>query len=397
VDNIVAITFTNVQVQDSSTTNATISGTISVDYTTGTVTGNLVSVISGVGLNYYYNTFQLTSYGSTYVVGTTSVGGTSALKFLYSGQQPATLALASFSIQGDLFTNNSVLPSELSDKVLNPYSNDLTYASTASGFNHFIDLYNFEASYPDLIAAFGLDQQAMQNWYNTHEPTEQRIETFDGLDYVASYPDLINAFASAGSLQVTQDDGAKHYITNGLSEGRMTTFNGLDYIASYPDLIAAFGANSDAGTYHYIEFGHNEGRTTTFDGLDYIASYGDLIAAFGTNEQAGAAHFITYGVKEGRTTTFDGLSYIADYTDLMTAFGANNDAGAEHYITNGFNEPRSTEFTFTDGSGTFSGAAAVSEYEKDFPITAGFGKNDDAFFTAYIDTYKSTGKFLGRG
>ncbi len=124
---------------------------------------------------------------------------------------------------------------ELSEQIVNPYPNNLAYSSTASPPYNFIDYYNFEASYPDLIAAFGLNQQEMAAWYNTYEPQEQRIETFDGLDYVASYPDLVSAFASAGSMQAIQDDGAKHYITNGETEGRITTFNGLDYIASYPD------------------------------------------------------------------------------------------------------------------------------------------------------------------
>ena len=101
-----------------------------------------------------------------------------------------------------------------------------------------------------LIRAFGLNQQAMQNWYSAQEPIERRVETFDGLDYVASYGDLINAFGSAGSLKAVQDDGAKHYITNGLNEGRTTTFNGLDYIASYGDLIKAFGADNDSGATH---------------------------------------------------------------------------------------------------------------------------------------------------
>ena len=104
-------------------------------------------------------------------------------------------------------------PNQLSEQIVNANSNNLAYSSTASRFNHFIDLYNFEASFPDLIAAFGLNQQEMQNWYNTYEPTEKRIETFDGLDYVASYPTLIKQFASAGSMQAIQDDGAKQYIS----------------------------------------------------------------------------------------------------------------------------------------------------------------------------------------
>ena len=407
VDNIVSITFANVQVKNASTDIPRISGSILVDYTTGKVGGRLVSVgISGV--NYYYQNFQLAGSGSSYSISSPSVSGTGDLTFSYSGTQPASLNSVNLSIATGDFANFVTGPAgsnevfnELSDQVVNPYPNDLTYSSTASGFNHFIDLYNFEASCPDLIAAFGLNQQAMQNWYNTYEPTERRIETFDGLDYVASYADLIKAFAAdgtGGNLQALLDDGAKHYIKNGLSEGRITTFNGWDYIASYGDLINAFGANGDAGALHYIENGHTEGRVTTFDGLDYIASYGDLIHAFGANEQAGAVHYITHGRAEGRSTTFDGLSYIADYTDLMNAFGANNDAGASHYITNGSQEGRSNQFTYHDARGTFSGAAAVTQYEKDWSTTAHFGNNDDAFFTAYIDTYKSSGgKFLGQG
>jgi V8-like Glu-specific endopeptidase len=283
------------------------------------------------------------------------------------------------------------------------------------------DMLNFVASYGDLINAFGTNQQAAQNWYNTREPIEQRVETFDGLDYVASYGDLISAFKSAGSKLAVLDAGATHFINSGYTEGRNITFDSLDYIASYGDLINAFGANGDAGAYHYIENGASEGRTTTFDGLDYIASYGDLIKAFGANEQAGAAHFITSGSKEGRTTTFngldyiasygdlikafganndagathyidndasegrkttvDGLDYIANYTDLMKAFGANEQAGAEHYIDNGFSEGRSTSFN-------------VGAYESAHPALIGKFRSNDAFLTAYINTYKATGTFL---
>jgi hypothetical protein len=115
----------------------------------------------------------------------------------------------------------------------------------------------------------------------------------------------------------------------------------------------------------------------------------DLVKAFGTNEQAGAVHFIDYGLKEGRTTNFDGLSYIAEYTDLMNAIGANNDAGATHYIGYGFKEHRTTTFTFDNQVG----AAAVGAYEAAHPDLQGKFATNDAFFTAYIDAYKTTGTF----
>jgi hypothetical protein len=254
-----------------------------------------------------------------------------------------------------------------------PNPNNLAYSSTASGYNHFIDLLNFEASFADLIFAFGTDQQAMQKWYAAYEPQEQRVETFDGLDYVASSRDLINAFGSAGSMQAVQDDGATHYMVYGLYEGRSITFNDLDYIASYSDLIKAFGANNDAGAYHYIAYGSQEGRTTTFDGLDYIASYSDLIKAFGANNDAGATHFIDYGYYGGRTTTFDGLDYIASYSDLIKAFGANNDAGAVHFINYGYYEGRGTAFDGLDYIASYS------------DLIKAFGANNDAGATHFID------------
>jgi hypothetical protein len=273
----------------------------------------------------------------------------------------------------------TVSPTPVAPGVVHP--NDLALSGDVTGPYDFIDMLNFVASYGDLITAFGTNQQAAQNWFNTSEPTEQRVETFDGLDYVASYADLINAFKSAGSEHAVLDAGATHFINSGYNEGRSTTFNGLDYIASYGDLISAFGVNGDAGAYHYIEHGAAEGRTTTFDGLDYIASYSDLIKALGANEQAGAANFIDFGYQEGRTTTFDGLAYIARYTDLMNAFGANNDAGATHYIDQGYFEGRSTSFN-------------VAAYESRHPDLIGKYASNDAFLTAYIDTYKATGKFL---
>ena len=261
------------------------------------------------------------------------------------------------------------------------HQNDLSHSSTASGSNHFIDLLNFEASFPDLIKAFGTDQGAMASWNATREPIEGRTATFDGLNYVASYGDLTQAFSGLGSAKEIQDVGASHFITNGISEGRTTSFNGLDYIASYNDLSRALGADNDSGAYHYIENGNREGRTVSFNGLDYIASYQDLITGLGASEQAGAVHYITNGLNEGRSTTFDGLAYIASNTDLMNAFGASNDAGAIHYIQHGNGEGRTTTFD-------------VAAYEQAHTDLIGKYSSDDAFLTDYINTYKNTGHLI---
>jgi len=132
-------------------------------------------------------------------------------------------------------------------QIVNP--NDLALSGSVTGAHDFIDILNFVAGYGDLINAFGTIQQAAQNWYNTREPIEQRVETFDGLDYIASYSDLISVFKSAGSEQAVLDAGATDFIDSGYREGRDISFNNLDYIASYPDLIDAFGTNGDVSLY----------------------------------------------------------------------------------------------------------------------------------------------------
>jgi lysophospholipase L1-like esterase len=148
------------------------------------------------------------------------------------------------------------------------------------------------------------------------------VVTFDGLEYIASYADLSAAFGP------NEDAGAAHFIQSGRFEGRTVTFDGLDYIASYADLRAALGANSDAGSIHFITNGRAENRAVTFDGLEYVASYNDLASAFGPNAEAGAAHFIARGAAEGRDgDSFSAWHYLHNYTDLLNAFG-NNVEGA---------------------------------------------------------------------
>jgi Ca2+-binding RTX toxin-like protein len=238
-----------------------------------------------------------------------------------------------------LFTASSLLSGVAP---LAHYANDLSYSKLASGPTHFIDLLNLEASYVDLMNAFGTNQLAMKSWFDANQSKEHRVTTFNGLEYVASHLDLIETLGNGASAQAIADAGAQQFIESGYSQGLSTTFNGLDYIDSFPDLIKAFGTNSDAGAMHFIQYGHNEGRSVIFDGIEYIASYGDLIRAFGMNEQAGAAHYATWGFNEHRSTSsFNAAHYLAKYTDLQTAFGSDLHAATIHYINYGYNEGRS--------------------------------------------------------
>jgi hypothetical protein len=83
--------------------------------------------------------------------------------------------------------------------------NGLICAAKAAGYNHFINLLNFEASFLDLIRK-GRNAEL----FNQQEPLEKRVASFDGLLYVASYPVLISAFGGAGSMTSVEDAGATH-------------------------------------------------------------------------------------------------------------------------------------------------------------------------------------------
>lgn len=193
------------------------------------------------------------------------------------------------------------------------------------------------ASYPDLIAAFGLDAAAGQRHYDSWGGAEGRSLTlFDPLRYAASNPDLVRAFGA------NEDALARHYIEWGFREGRSTaSFDALRYAASNPDLARAYGTDQGPITRHYIEWGLSEGRSTSsFDALLYAASNLDLARAFGTNEGLITRHYIEWGLSEGRPiNSFDAVGYLLSNADLGAAgLGA---AGAlRHWLTYGMYENR---------------------------------------------------------
>ncbi len=190
------------------------------------------------------------------------------------------------------------------------------------------------ASYPDLIAAFGVDSNAAAWHYNTYGKTEGRCLTFDAWGYLASWADLWGAFGT------NLGAAAQHYVEYGRNEGRTITFDAWNYLASYADLRGAFGTDLGAATRHYVEYGSNEGRTLTFDAWKYLASWDDLLNAFGTDLGAATRHYVAYGANEGRTLTFDAEGYLLSYDDLHAAFGTNTDAATWHYVTYGYYEGR---------------------------------------------------------
>ena len=194
----------------------------------------------------------------------------------------------------------------------------------------------YVASQPDLILAFGVNQEenATRHYINFGYKERRATATFDPLRYVASHGDLMQ------SIGFDTDAATRNYILFGQSAGRQTTFDGLAYIASYGDLIEAFKTDAAAAMRHYIRYGYQEGRRITFDALAYIASYGDLIATFGTNVVAATRHYIESGYREGRRILFNAVAYLANNGDLRTAFGTDYVAATRHFISAGFAEKR---------------------------------------------------------
>jgi hypothetical protein len=131
VDNIVAITFTDVRVQNPSLKDEPrISGTILVDYTNGKVTGHLIAV-GYTGINYYFDQFQAVAPppGSDVSITSSSALGTGTLSFTYSSQQPPSLNTINLKLVSGDFTNFVSNHNQLSEQIVNVNSNDLAYAA----------------------------------------------------------------------------------------------------------------------------------------------------------------------------------------------------------------------------------------------------------------------------
>ena len=196
------------------------------------------------------------------------------------------------------------------------------------------DPWEYLASNPDVIAAYGANPQAGFDHYLGFGFNEGRAtNSFDAVEYIASNPDLIAAHFSAASAE-------QHYVGNGYNEHRATTsFDALEYLASNPDLIQA-GFTPASATQHYVSYGYFEHRpTASFDALEYIASNPDLIQGHTTPAQA-LQHYVSNGYFEHRpTTSFDALEYIASNPDLIQGHATPAQA-LQHYVSNGYFEHR---------------------------------------------------------
>ncbi len=123
------------------------------------------------------------------------------------------------------------------------------------------------------------------------------MPAFNSLSYIASYPDLIAAYGLNG------ESGFNHYVQWGYAAGRRPGgFNALSYLASHPDLVAAYGIDEQAATVHYIQWGKAAGWGITFNPLSYIKANPDVAAAVKGNLTAATINYILWGRAAGRPT-----------------------------------------------------------------------------------------------
>ncbi len=123
-------------------------------------------------------------------------------------------------------------------------------------------------------------------------------DVFNAKYYAEQYPDLLDAFGYDEELLY------KHFLEFGLNEGRVMNpvIDIVKYRDSYQDLDDAFGNNWDAYVQHYIDYGIKEKRDngTDFDPIAYVESYADIEEAFGENFEAIIEHYQEHGVNEHR-------------------------------------------------------------------------------------------------
>lgn len=86
--------------------------------------------------------------------------------------------------------------------------------------------------------------------------TECARQIFDAQYYYDTYPDVAAAFG------MDENKLFEHYLNFGIAENRNASesFNVLVYKSNYPDLNQAFGDSLGLYFKHYVEFGLNEGR-----------------------------------------------------------------------------------------------------------------------------------------
>lgn len=121
---------------------------------------------------------------------------------------------------------------------------------------------------------------------------------FDARFYADKYPDLKSAFGyNEAALK-------NHFDTCGRKEGRQASviFDPQFYYNNYNDIQSSYGRNYSAMYDHFIVYGALEGRagSNELNVKNYVNRYSDIEAAFGTYYTKAIQHFVSFGFSEGR-------------------------------------------------------------------------------------------------
>lgn len=162
---------------------------------------------------------------------------------------------------------------------------------------------------------------------------------FDYKYYSLRYEDLNKAFGF--------DEKAlrNHWETCGKKEGRSPSiiYDPMYYANHNSDLYKAFGYNYTALYNHFIQYGRYEYRasSTVYNGTYYKNKYSDLRKA-GLSSEDLIKHFLNNGMKEGRCANSEFVleNYKNRYSDLRKAFGNDNKSYYYHYMEYGWRESR---------------------------------------------------------
>ncbi len=271
----------------------------------------------------------------------------------------------------------------------------------------------------DLQKAFGNDQGALKNHWETYGIPEGRIASlvFDAEFYLNKYADLKKAFGN------NYTKAYEHFVTDGIKEGRQGSryFDVKYYLTTHKDIKNVYGDNYTKALKHFVTKGMKEGRVASaeFNIKQYKENYEDLRKAYGNNYIEYYKHYINHGLKEGRnaqTPIIRKLSTFEEYlyrenvylrlnNDVKKAFGNNSTKIKNHWITDGIKQGKIASLVFDakyylnkypDLKKTFG-----NDYERAYNhfITAGIkeGRQGSKYFNAkyYMNKYPDLKKAFG--
>ena len=271
----------------------------------------------------------------------------------------------------------------------------------------------------DLQKAFGNDQGALKNHWETYGISEGRIASlvFDAEFYLNKYADLKKAFGN------NYTKAYEHFVTDGIKEGRQGSryFDVKYYLTTHKDIKNVYGDNYTKALKHFVTKGMKEGRVASaeFNIKQYKENYEDLRKAYGNNYIEYYKHYINHGLKEGRnaqTPIIRKLSTFEEYlyrenvylrlnNDVKKAFGNNSTKIKNHWITDGIKQGKIASLVFDakyylnkypDLKKTFG-----NDYERAYNhfITAGIkeGRQGSKYFNAkyYMNKYPDLKKAFG--